>query len=288
MFKLLAYSPSKRRFKTLHNQHLSPKNTETPCLKILNVEDVNSDDDEDDEYSDSSEWKGIPDDNELTNYHEIEETIESRPHSLANASQTREKTPIDKSSYIDPKSSLNPSADKPPLDPHTYQNPLELDEELQVILSDMDRKIGMAETRKKAEDHRDRLLEELYHRHQLSDGDARYEYMKLRQYYMFIFDDEENDWYYLKRVIEELNEEMKNAQGVEKQLIIKDKILEELDNQARNARRLEEGERLNFMQDRFLNAELGTQFELLSSYNEALQDFRSDYDNETENKNDGE
>ena len=57
-----------------------------------------------------------------------------------------------------------------------------------------------------------------------------------------------------------------------------------MDNQARNARRLEEGERLNFMQDRFLNTELGTQFELLSS---TLQDFRSDYDNMIENKNDG-
>ena len=51
----------------------------------------------------------------------------------------------------------------------------------------------MAETRKEAEDHRDGLLEELCHRQQLSDGDTKYEYLKLRQYYMFIFDDEDNE-----------------------------------------------------------------------------------------------
>ena len=107
--------------------------------------------------------------------------IKSRFHSLANTSQTREKISID--------SSTNKSL----LNPHIYQNPLEFDEEFQVILSDMNRKIDMTETRKKIEDHGDKLFEELYRRQQLNDDDARYEYIKLRQCYIFIFDNKDDD-----------------------------------------------------------------------------------------------
>ena len=81
----------------------------------------------------------------------------------------------------------------------------------------------------------------------MSDGDAWYEYMKLRQHYMLIFDDEDTNWYYLEQTIEEFNKEMKNAQGAEEQLIIKNKIVEELDNQVHSARGPEEGERLELM-----------------------------------------
>src|SRR5208282_3765881 len=138
-----------------------------------------------------------------------------------------------------------------------------------------------------AEGHRESILEELDRRRQLSDGDARYEYMKLRQRYMWIFDDEDGDWYYFERTIEDCNEEMKKAQGTEEQLIIMDKILDELDNQMRSVRRLEEGESLNLMRERFLNAELGTEVELLSRFSEMPQDFRPDGENEAKEKNDG-
>jgi hypothetical protein len=139
---------------------------------------------------------------------------------------------------------------------------------LDQFLKEMDRKLYGAETRKEAVDYQSKILDELDSRRwSSSDDDVEYELLVLRQKYMFPFDDEDADWKEMMFIIESLNQEMKESVTVEEKINIKEKILEELDRCLRNAHRIEEGERLHDLREKFHSSELGSHCFLYPRFN---------------------
>jgi len=130
---------------------------------------------------------------------------------------------------------------------------------LNEFLENMDRAFDGAGTRKVAMEYQNKILKELDSRRWgSSDSDVTYELLVLRQKYMFPFDDEDADWKEMTFIIESLNQEMDESATIEEKSKIKESILEELDRRLQSAHRIEEGERLYDLREKFESSELGS------------------------------
>ena len=117
--------------------------------------------------------------------------------------------------------------------------------ELDKFLREMDRKLNGAEIRKKAENYQNKILNELNScRWNSSNDDVEYEFLILRQKYMFPFDDEDADWKEMMFIIENLNQKMNESTIIEEKTKIKKSILKELNQYLQNAHRMKEKEKL--------------------------------------------
>ena len=129
--------------------------------------------------------------------------------------------------------------------------------ELDKFLEKMDRELYEIEIRKMAVEYQDKILKELDScRWDSNNNDVRYELLVLRQKYIFPFDDEDVDWKEMIFIIESLNQEMNESVIIEEKVKIKERILEELNRYLQNAYRIEEGERLYDLHEKFDSSEL--------------------------------
>jgi hypothetical protein len=165
---------------------------------------------------------------------------------------------------------------------------------LDEFLEEMDRELYGAETRKMAVEYQNKILKELDSRRWgSSDADVRYDLLVLRQKYMFPFDDEDNDWKEMTFIIESLNQEMDESATIEEKTKIKESILEELDRHLQDAHRIEEGERLCDLREKFDSSELRSHCFLYPRFNIDIaedeshdNDENNDEDNNEDNGND--